>query len=157
MRPLTRGRLCWAALFLALPVNAETVLQVRLDTGAVLAEWPMSDGAELCLTWAHSVTGGRVADCFINEAGRLVLNRSYLHDFAAGLGEVTGRGTLTPAEGGGYWINDISEPMPGNVVRLRIGAPGVGHMLTLGAQRLPLSALAPNSRARLFLTTDITQ
>ena len=169
MRPLRKGRLVRAAPFtalitalvaapfLALPARAETALHVQLETGAVLAKWPMPQGAELCLTWAHSVTGGRVADCFTNDAGKLVLRRSYLHDFAAGLGEIIGRGALTPAGDGGYWIDDINEPLPGNVLPLRIGSPGVAHTLTLGARSLPLSTLAPNTRARLVLTNDLRQ
>lgn len=148
-----RGRLCVAALACALPAGAD-VLKVRLASGEVLAEWPMEEGHEVCLTWFHSVTGGDVADCFVNDAGRLVLMRSYLHDFAAGLGESPGRGTLSPAPGGGYWIEGIGEVMPGNALALRIGGAAVDHRLALDGKSLALSVLAPGQAARLFLNTD---
>jgi hypothetical protein len=141
------------AILLASPVCAESVLDVRLGSGEVLAQWPMAEGQELCLTWAHSVTGGKVADCFTNTAGQFMLMRSYLHDFAAGLGEVAGRGTLRPAQGGGYWIEGIEEAMPENTLLLRIGAAPVGHILQLGAKHLALSQLAPNQPARIILKT----
>jgi hypothetical protein len=152
------GRHCAAPILLALlaccALAADPVLEVHLGSGAVLAQWPMAAGQELCLTWAHSVTGGRVADCFVNDAGRFTLQRSYLHDFAAGLGEVAGRGTVTPAEDGGYWIDAIAEAMPDNVLLLRIGAPQVGHELRLGARHLALSEIAPGQRARIMLKAD---
>lgn len=150
------GRLVAAALACASPVAADT-LKVRLASGELLAEWPMDEGSEACLTWAHSVTGGRVEDCFVNHDGRLVLMRSYLHDFAAGLGEMPGRGTLVSAREGGYWIEGIAEPLPGNALPLRIGAREVDHRLTLGAHSLALSAVAPGEAARLVLNASRTQ
>jgi hypothetical protein len=89
-----------------------------------------------------------------NTSGHFILTRSYLHDFAAGLGEVVGRGTLTPADGGGYWIEGIDEAMPDNALSLRIGAVRVGHALQLGAKYLALSHLAPNQPARIILITQ---
>ena len=152
MRGWNRGRLFGAALFLALPAGADT-LEVRLASGHLLAAWPMANGQEACLTWAHSVTGGKVVDCFVNDAGRLVLARSFLHDFAAGLGEVAGRGHLRAAEGGGYWIEAIDEAMPGNRLALRIGAHAVDHRLRIGTDGLALSQIAPGAAAALILTT----
>lgn len=145
------GRLFGAALFLALPAMADPVLEVHLDTGVVLAGWPMPSDSEACLTWRHSVTGGRVADCFRQSSGRLHLRRSYLHDFAAGLGEVQGRGTLVSAPDGGYWIEGIDEPVANNTLSLRIGPAAVDHQLHLNAQVLSLSQIAPDQRARIIL------
>jgi len=145
------GRLIAAALCLAGPVVADPLLRVDLASGAVLAEWPLPEGAEACLTWAHSVTGGKVADCFTQAAGKLLLSRSYLHDFAAGLGEVAGRGRLTAAPGGGYWIEDMAEPIADNALPIRIGAPALGHTLTLGPHTLNLSQQASGQAATLRL------
>ncbi|MFN7003593.1 MAG: DUF1850 domain-containing protein [Roseinatronobacter sp.] len=145
------GRLLGAALCLAAPVMADPLLRVDLASGEVLAEWPMPEGAEACLTWAHSVTGGKVADCFTQAAGQLLLSRSYLHDFAAGLGEVAGRGHLTPAPDGGYWIEDMAEPIAGSALPIRIGAASVGHTLTLGPHALNLSQQASGQAATLRL------
>jgi hypothetical protein len=135
----------------AAPCVAQGVLVVETPAGLAVGEMPFDPGQEICLTWAHSVTGGPVADCFDNKDGTLTLSRSYLHDFAAGLGEVAGRGTLRTAPGGGYWIDDINEAIPGNALRLRVGAPRVGHVLTDGRTRLNLSARAAGARVILRL------
>ncbi len=142
-----------AALALALPAGAEPFLEISVE-GSVLRTLPLPEDQEICLTWAHSVTGGKVADCFENRAGQLVLTRSYLHDFAAGLGEVEGRGKLTSAPGGGYWIEDMDEPLPDNRLHLRVGAPQVGHRLTGREVDIPLSELAPGARAILTLSAE---
>lgn len=148
-----RGACLVAALLMALPTRAEPLLKVATDD-RVLAMLRLPEGQEMCLNWAHSVTGGKVADCFENRAGNLVLTRSYLHDFAAGLGEVSGRGVLTSAPEGGYWIEQMNEPVPENTLTLHIGPARVGHRLTTGDTMLPLSEIAPKTRARLTLSAD---
>ncbi|TVP69267.1 MAG: DUF1850 domain-containing protein [Rhodobacteraceae bacterium] len=144
-----------AALALcAAPLCADPVVEVTLETGQVLAQWPLGTGAELCLHWSHSVTGGAVADCFIQQAGQFMLMRSYLHDGAAGLGEIPGRGQMVAAPEGGYWIERMAEPLADNRLTLRIGSSSVGHRLTLEAAQLDLSALAPGARATLTLKPE---
>lgn len=138
--------LAWAA-----PIAAEALLAVESPKGLVVGEMRFAPGQEICLSWSHSVTGGPVADCFENRDGKLMLTRSYLHDFAAGLGEVAGRGTIRPAMAGGYWIEGIDEVIPGNALVLRAGAPRVGHILQGGGQRLNLSARAAGARLVLRL------
>lgn len=153
MRALFWGPCLGAALGFSLSADAQPVLTVTTDTEE-LGTIPMPEGQDICLRWRHSVTGGKVADCFANRAGQLMLTRSYLHDFAAGLGEVEGRGTLTPAPGGGYWITDMDEPLSENSLTLRIGSERVGHILYAGDTVLPLSTLAPGARASLTLRAD---
>jgi hypothetical protein len=113
------------------------------------AEVTRLEADAFCLHWAHSVTGGAVADCFTLREGLLVLTRSYLHDFAAGLGHLPGRGTQHAAAGGGYWIEGIDEPVPGNALALRVGAPRVGHRLVAGDVTIDLSARAAGQRVVL--------
>jgi hypothetical protein len=149
------GRLVPAALFVVFGAAAQAgpVLQVTGPDGSRLAQMPFN-GAEICLRWAHSVTGGAVADCFTAPDGNLTLTRSYLHDFAAGLGEVAGRGTLTSAPEGGYWIVGIDEAIPPPGLRLRIGPARVDHRLTGASGTINLSDLAANTRVTLWVVTD---
>ena len=148
---LVVGRPIVAALLLyPVAALADPVLSVIVQNSEIVRV-PMPDQSEICLHWSHSVTGGAVADCFVNRAGTLVLDRAYLHDFAAGLGEVAGRGTLTPAPQGGSWIIDMAEPLPDNQLTLRIGPARVGHRLEAAGQTVALSDLSPNTRAELRL------
>ncbi len=151
---LATATLLGSATLLASPLMAQDMLVVRSDNGAVLEQMGFAAGEEICLEWAHSVTGGAVADCFENRAGKLVLTRSFLHDFAAGLGEVAGRGRLVSAQGGGYWIVGIDEEISGNALPLRVGAPKVGHILRSAAEAVPLSQRAAGQRVWLHLERD---
>ena len=150
MSALRAGWPLAAALSLATSASAGT-LSVEAS-GGTLVEVSVPDGGEWCLRWNHSVTGGAVADCFVNSSGHMVLDRSYLHDFAAGLGEVQGRGTLRPARGGGYWIEGIDERIPGDALPLRVGRASVDHRLEIGGREYGLSALAAGERVVLHLT-----
>lgn len=145
VRPLA---VCLALLLPA--VAAAGSLVVEAAEGPILT-LPAPEGAEWCLRWRHSVTGGDVADCFANDGGTMILRRSYLHDFAAGLGEVPGRGAARPAAGGGYWIDGIDEAIAGNALTLRVGQPRVGHRLTQGGESHDLSTRAAGRRVVLRL------
>jgi len=156
----------------ALPVSgrramraAPAILMTALTTAAAFADAPQgavaicdTSGTEItrlegngtwCLSWAHSVTGGAVMDCFQMRDQQLFLTHSYLHDFAAGLGEVPGRGHIRAADDGGYWIEGINEPLPPEGLALRIGPDAVGHVLRSELGTRDLSALAANQRVRL--------
>ncbi len=141
-----------AAVLLFWPAVAwGEVLQVSGPDGLILQR---PDPGEWCLHWRHSVTGGAVADCFGSEDGRLMLRRSYLHDAAAGLGHIPGRGEMRPDPGGGYWIDHIDEPLAQNRLILRVGQPRVGHELRFDALRVPLSDRVAGQRVEIRLLPD---
>ena len=146
-----RAALFICAMSLAAPLAAGDRLVVETREGAILGQLAFDAGQEVCLSWSHSVTGGAVSDCFENRAGHLTLTRSYLHDFAAGLGEVAGRGRLRSAAGGGYWIEDIDEVLPDNALFLRVGTASVGHQLRGAQAGLDLSARAAGQRVTMRL------
>lgn len=149
---LTGGVLAAGLALSAGPAPAQPVLWVvDAASGQEIARLAAPEGGEWCLSWAHSVTGGAVADCMALRGGVAVLTRSFLHDAAAGLGDLPGRGRMRPAEGGGYWIEEINEALPPEGLRLRIGPPVVGHVLTSPAGRLALSELAAGRRVFLRL------
>lgn len=153
----TLGRPAGAALSLllaatAVPGHADTLQVASRDTN--LANIPFAERSEICLRWSHSVTGGAVADCFENRAGTLTLTRSYLHDFAAGLGEIAGRGIMTADPDGGYWITGIDEALPRNALVLRVGPAPVNHRIDHPGGTLNLTDIAANQRVTLTLIPD---
>jgi hypothetical protein len=82
----------------------------------------------------------------------MVLVRSHLPDFAAGLDHIPGRGRQVSDGQGGYWILDIDEPVPGDAYVLRPGRAPVDHRLRVGDQTVSLSQAAPRERVRIELS-----
>ncbi|WP_246472852.1 DUF1850 domain-containing protein [Pelagibacterium limicola] len=123
-----------------------------LDTeGKELLTFPVKDGDRWCLHWNHSVAGFLVRDCFMAVDGRMMLERSHQPDIAAGLGHIPGRGTMTSAPEGGYWIETINEFVPGNCLRLRVGSMAVNHRLIIGSHEESLSEIAARQPVRIVL------
>ncbi|WP_372614217.1 DUF1850 domain-containing protein [Halomonas sp.] len=129
----------------------EALLEVLDAGGERLVSLPMPEGEGWCLEWNHSVEGFPVLDCYRNREGRMVLVRSHLPDFAAGLDHIPGRGRQVSDGEGGYWIEDIDEPVPGNAYLLRVGAMRVDHRLVIDDTRTSLSRLAANERVTIRL------
>ncbi|MBF8222018.1 DUF1850 domain-containing protein [Halomonas sp. 328] len=155
--PIARRRaLGAAALLLSLlwpPLaNADGARLAVIDEhGDTLLNLPMPEGAGWCLAWNHSVAGFPVHDCYRHQRGRMVLERSHLPDFAAGLDHIPGRGRQVSDGRGGYWIEAIDEPVPGNAYRLRVGSPRVDHRLLFQGQRISLSDIAAGERVTIRL------
>lgn len=130
-------------------------LVVTDGQSVTMASLPLPQQAGFCLHWFHSVTGGAVADCFRNLTGVLTLESSFLHDYAAGLGDLPGRGRLRALSTGGYIIEDMDEPLSGNRLPLRLAAPHVAQELRGGFGRVPLWPMAAHgARITLQLITD---
>ncbi|MFC3286025.1 DUF1850 domain-containing protein [Litchfieldella rifensis] len=138
------------------PAGGETRywLDVRMADQRRIVSLPLVAGQTWCLVWNHSVEGFPVHDCYRNRNGRMVLERSHQPDFAAGLGHVLGRGQPVSDGAGGYWIEDIDEPVPGNRYLLRVGSPEVNHRLVSGDTRVSLSELATGERVLISLRVD---
>ncbi|QNI02078.1 DUF1850 domain-containing protein [Halomonas sp. SH5A2] len=138
------------------PANASEFLVVTSEQGEQLFRAPMPEGARWCLEWQHSVEKFTVLDCYRNHAGVMELERSHQPDFAAGLGHIYGRGEQVSDGQGGYWIEHIDEPVPGNQYVLRVGAPAVDHRLVWQrdgqTKRFSLSRRAAGERVTLSLT-----
>lgn len=117
----------------------------------VLVRRSIPAGGEWCLVWNHSVAGFPVRDCYRNEAGRMVLDRSHQPDFAAGLGHIPGRGRQRSDGAGGYWIEGIDEPVPGNAYLLQVGGMAVDHRLMVRGETVSLSRVAAGERVRIRL------
>ncbi|WP_445003435.1 DUF1850 domain-containing protein [Halomonas mongoliensis] len=143
-------------LLLPLPLSAGDAgrLEVTADSGRRIASLPMPEGEAWCLEWNHSVAGFPVLDCYRHREGLMVLERSHLPDFAAGLDHIPGRGRQVSDGEGGYWIEAIDEPVPGNRYRLRVGSPEVNHRLLHEGRRLSLSDRAAGERVTIHLRTS---
>jgi len=152
VRPAIGGGLL--ALLLSTATSAGTLTATVVDDGREIARFAVPQGAGWCVLWHHSVQGFEVEDCYKNRAGRMVLVRSHLPDFAAGLDHIPGRGTQVSDGRGGYWIEDLDEPVPGNAYILRPGRVPVDHRLRVGDRVVSLSAAAPRERVRIALTRD---
>ncbi|MGR4066987.1 DUF1850 domain-containing protein [Billgrantia sp. C5P2] len=130
-------------------------LAVLDAVGETLVEVPLEPGMRWCLGWNHSVKKFPVLDCYRYHQGRMVLERSHQPDFAAGLGHTPGRGIQVSDGQGGYWIENIDEPVPGDRYTLRVGSPAVDHRLLWQAEgdehRVSLSELAAGERVTLQL------
>lgn len=137
-------------LFLPAVVVAD-VLVATIEDGTEIARFDVPQGTQWCVLWNHSVKGFPVSDCYENQAGRMVLVRSHVPDFAAGLGHIPGRGRQVSDGQGGYIIHDINEPVPGNAYVLRPGSGSVDHRLQVKDSIVSLSAVAPRARVRIAL------
>ena len=138
----------------ALPAWAGEIVVSLADGGAVLARLPVAEGARWSILWNHSVDGYEVEDIYENRDGAMVLVRSHLPDFGAGLGHIPGRGRQVSDGHGGYWIEDIDEPVPGNAYVLRPGRPAVNHRLRTADTEISLTALAEHARVQIALQPD---
>ncbi len=153
-RALLPASLLCAGLMAGGPASGadEALLEVLNEDGETLVSLPMPEGERWCLEWNHSVEGFPVLDCYRHREGRMVLERSHLPDFAAGLDHIPGRGRQVSDGEGGYWIEAIDEPVPGNAYRLRVGAMRVNHRLVVDGERISLSRLAANQPVTVRLT-----
>ena len=150
-----KRKLGGALLALLLPLCASAgTLSATLEDGTEIARFEVPEGMGWCVLWHHSVQGFEVADCYENRGERMVLVRSHLPDFAAGLDHIPGRGRQVSDGQGGYWIEDLDEPVPDNAYILRPGRGFVEHRLSVNGQVVSLSAAAPRARVRIALTSE---
>jgi len=147
-----RGRFL-VALLLAGWVSAAQAARLTVSAvdGAPLIDQAVAEGETWCLLWNHSVAGFEVEDCFETRSGRMVLVRSHLPDFAAGLDHVPGRGRLVSDGQGGYWVEGIDEAVAGNAFIVRPGGPNVDHRIRIRETVYSLSAMAGGERLRIAL------
>lgn len=147
--------LIWAALAVQIAfagsAHADYRLEVLRDTGEAMFSEPVAEGQDWCIHWNHSVAGFLVRDCYRVNAGRMMLERSHQPDFAAGLGHIPGRGEMTDAGDGGYWIENINELIADNCLRMRLGSAAVDHRIVLEGTTHSLSSIAPRERVHIIL------
>jgi len=134
-------------VWLAWPV---TVLQVGVE-GVGPLFFAVRKGTAVELDWVHSVSAIPVREVFRVADGALWLEETHNPWFAAGLGEIAGRGRTVAEAGHAVAIVDIHESAEG--MALRIGSPEIHHTLVVGGRRCDLSRLAPHARAVFEVVT----
>ena len=139
-RPTLALALLGVGLLLSWPVPG---LLLRV-AGRPVAWLPLAEGERLEVTWAHSVSEIPVREVFRFRGGRLLFTETHNPWFAAGLGEVPGRGRVVAEAGHAVAIVGIDEPAEGLVFRL--GAPGVDHTLWHRGRPYHLSRCFPHER-----------
>ena len=134
-------------VWLAWPVTA---LQVGIE-GVGPLFFPVREGAAVELTWVHSVSAIPVREVFRVADGALWLEETHNPWFAAGLGEIAGRGRTVAEAGHAVAIVDIHERAEG--MALRIGSPEIHHTVRVSDRSCDLSRLAPRRRAVFEVVT----
>ncbi len=118
-------------------------VSVRVDGRPVL--WfPTVEGERFELSWRHSVSGIVVRDVFAVEDGRIYLEETHNPWFAAGLGEVEGRGRVVAEANHAVAIVDIHELA--DDLKLRIGRPEIHHTLWIRGRGYDFSACFSHRR-----------
>lgn len=155
MTPTLRGGLSALLLLLGASGGLAADLVATRENGTEIARLTVPEGTGWCVLWHHSVKGFEVSDCYENRDGHMVLVRSHLPDFAAGLDHIPGRGRQVSDGQGGYFILDLDEPVPGDAYVLRPGRGPVDHRLQVGDITVSLSAVAPRERVRIALIRNV--
>ncbi|KJS43209.1 MAG: hypothetical protein VR71_11820 [Roseovarius sp. BRH_c41] len=146
-----------ALLFLvasAVPAKPDRLLITRISSGEILADFDAPQGTHWSILWTHSVDGYEVEDVYENRAGRLMLVRSHMPDFGAGLGHIPGRGRQVSDGQGGYWIEEIDEAVPGDAYVLRTGRANVNHRLRAPHFEISLTAFGAHESLQVALVPD---
>lgn len=138
-------------LVCGIALASDAVVEVVDEKGTILAGFAVQPGNRWCLSWNHSVAGFPVRDCFVFQPPHMLLESSHQPDFAAGLGHVAGRGVLRPDGRGGYQIDAINEPVTGNRLILRVGAPAIDHRIEFQGRVFSLSDTVANRRVEIRL------
>ncbi len=139
-RPALVLLLSGVGLLLSWPVPG---LLLSVD-GRPVAWLALADGERLEITWVHSVSGIPVREVFVYRRGDLLFMETHNPWFAAGLGEVPGRGRVVAEPGHAVAIVDIGEPAWN--LTLRLGTPRVDHTLWYRGRPFRLSRCFPRRR-----------
>lgn len=129
-------------------------LEISDGEGAVLFACELRPHDRWCLLWNHSVAGFTVQDCFVFRPPKMVLDESVQPDFAAGLGQVQGRGEVRAGATGGYRIVGIGMPVAGNRLLLRVGSASVDHRVVVGGATVSLSEPAAGRRVVMRIADE---
>ncbi|GAA2098541.1 hypothetical protein GCM10009823_19860 [Brevibacterium salitolerans] len=96
------------------------------------------------ISYVHSIDGLPIEEDLQVDEGRLVVERTRLRQFGAGMGQIEGHGH--GRQEGRWWVIDDMGRDIGAEMHLRAGAPEVDHRLRIDTTELALSACMPGER-----------
>lgn len=141
-----RWRRAWPVIAVGLVVIAAALVPIRQVLtisagGELLAVWPAE---AVTITYVHSIDHLPIEEDLRVRDGELIVERTRLKEFGAGMGQIEGEGTGR-AEGE-WWVIDDLDRVIGSELHIRAGAIGVDHRITNGDQEIPLSACWAGTR-----------
>lgn len=131
------------AVLAAIAVPVWPALRVSHD-GQVLALLP---GRHVTVSYVHSIDGLPVEEDLRAQDGRLVVERTRLVQFGAGMGQVVGEGHGRSE--GRWWVVDDLDRDVGPELLLRVGAERVDHRLRTSRTELALSRCLPGEQVQV--------
>lgn len=126
------------ALGLLLPVWPAVTVSAHGSTTAVLQENAFT------ISYIHSIDGLPIEEDLRRSEGELVVERTRLRQFGAGMGHIEGQGQGRSE--GEWWVLDDLQRQIGPQMHLRAGAPAIDHRLRAGETELRLSRCLSGER-----------
>lgn len=129
---------------------------VGLAAGLFIPLWPavtVNHGEDRLAAWRteaftlsyiHSIDGLPIEEDLRVTEGELVVERTRLKQFGAGMGHIAGEGQ--GHADGDWWVVDDLERDIGSQMHLRAGATRIDHRMTSAEHELRLSACLPGER-----------
>ena len=123
----------------------------EVESGTVVTKIPLKWNEKFKICYMHSVDIKPVCEIFsLKKKGGIFLEEMYFVMFGAGMGHWEGHGHVV-SDGKWTWIKEIEKPL-GSFV-LRVGSPGVDHMLTAGEKQVHLTDLAEGKMLEVKMET----
>lgn len=141
---------------------ASALLVTVVGVGLIVPLWPVVtvNHAEdrlaawrtesFTLSYVHSIDRLPIEEDLRVDDGELVVERTRLRQFGAGMGHIAGEGH-GHAEGD-WWVVDDLERGIGHQMHLRAGATRIDHRITAADHELALSVCLPGERITISAT-----
>lgn len=130
-----------------------------LIVALVLPMWPrvtvsseegalaLLDHDKLSISYVHSIDGLPVEEDLRVNGSELIVERTRLRQFGAGMGHIEGQGH--GYSDGEWWVLDGLERHIGQDLHLRVGLPNIDHRLRAGETELHLSRCMAGERVTI--------
>lgn len=104
-------------------------------------------GDDVTISYVHSIDGLPIEEDLRVRDGELIVERTRLRQFGAGMGQIEGEGRGY-ADGSWWVVDDLDRPI-GPDLLLRVGSPRVDHRVRAGGAEVELSPCLAGERVRI--------